>query len=66
MFQVSRIRLRGRVVWLTIAFGCALLLITFVLTFQAKEGQKPAKLVFKGSKSVSVDIPFTLKDVKLP
>jgi hypothetical protein len=36
------------------------------LTFQPQEGQKPAKLVFKGSKSVNVEIPFTLKNVKLP
>jgi hypothetical protein len=36
------------------------------LTYQLKEGQKPAKLVFKGSKIATVEIPFSLKDVKLP
>jgi hypothetical protein len=37
-----------------------------VMTFQPQQGQKAGKLVFMGSKSVSIDIPFTLKDVKLP
>lgn len=36
------------------------------LYFRPQEGQKASKLVFKGSKSVSVEIPFKLKDVKLP
>jgi hypothetical protein len=36
------------------------------LTFQPKEGQKAAKLVFKGSKIATVEIPFSLKDAKLP
>jgi hypothetical protein len=35
------------------------------MTFQLKKDQKPAKLVFKGSKSVNVEIPFTLKNVPL-
>jgi len=35
------------------------------MTFQLQKDQKPAKLVFKGSKSVNVDIPFTLKNVPL-
>jgi hypothetical protein len=37
-----------------------------VLTFQAEKGQEPAKLVYSGRKSLSVEIPFTLKDVPLP
>jgi hypothetical protein len=37
-----------------------------VMQFKLQKDQKPAKLVFKGSKSVNVEIPFTLKDVKLP
>ena len=36
------------------------------MTFQPKEGQKAAKLVFKGSKIATVEVPFSLKDVKLP
>lgn len=36
------------------------------MTFQPQKGQKAAKLVFKGSKIATVEIPFTLKDVKLP
>jgi hypothetical protein len=35
------------------------------MTFQLQKDQKPAKLVFKGSKAVNVDIPFTLKNVPL-
>jgi len=37
-----------------------------VLQFKLEKDQKPAKLVFKGSKSVNVEIPFTLMDVELP
>ena len=36
------------------------------MTFQPQKDQKAAKLVYKGSKSVNVEIPFSLKDVKLP
>ena len=36
------------------------------LTFRLQKGQKPAKLVFKGSKRVNVEIPFSLKNVQLP
>lgn len=35
------------------------------LTFQLPKGQKPARLVFKGSKRVTVDIPFALKNVPI-
>ncbi|MBI1915925.1 MAG: hypothetical protein HYS12_14500 [Planctomycetes bacterium] len=35
------------------------------MTFQLQKDQKAAKLVFKGSKSVNIDIPFTLKNVPL-
>jgi len=35
------------------------------MTFQPQKDQKAAKLVYKGSKSVNVEIPFSLKDVKL-
>ena len=38
----------------------------YQLTYQLKKGQKPAKLVFKGSKLVSVEIPFKLEKVTLP
>ncbi|HZT83348.1 MAG TPA: hypothetical protein VFA26_24165 [Gemmataceae bacterium] len=38
---------------------------TWNLTFQPKKGQEAAKLVFTGSRSVTVDIPFTLKNVPL-
>jgi hypothetical protein len=39
---------------------------TFVLTFQPDKGQEPSKLVYSGRKMLSVEIPFTLKDVPLP
>ncbi len=39
----------------------------YTLTFEpAKDQGEPAKLVFSGSRSVTIDIPFTLKDVPLP
>jgi hypothetical protein len=37
-----------------------------MLTFQAAKDQTPSKLVYSGRKVLSVDIPFTLKDVPLP
>jgi hypothetical protein len=38
-----------------------------VMTFQVQKGQgQPAKLIFSASKSVTIDIPFTLKDITLP
>ena len=37
------------------------------LTYQAQKGQtEPAKLVYTGSRTVLINIPFTLKDVPLP
>jgi hypothetical protein len=36
------------------------------LVFQAEKGQEPSELVFCGRKILSVEIPFTLKDVPLP
>jgi hypothetical protein len=36
------------------------------LTFQLQKGQKPASLVFKGSKRVNIEIPFSFKNVTLP
>jgi outer membrane biosynthesis protein TonB len=39
---------------------------TYELTFEAKEKQgEPAKLIFSGCKTVSVEVPFTLKKVPL-
>ena len=35
-------------------------------TFQLPKDQKVAKLVFSGSRSVAVEVPFTLKNVTLP
>jgi hypothetical protein len=35
------------------------------VVYQLQKDQKPAKLVFKGSKAVNIDIPFTLKNVPL-
>jgi hypothetical protein len=40
---------------------------TYTLSFTpAKDQGPPTKLVMSGSKSITVDIPFTLKDVPLP
>jgi hypothetical protein len=39
--------------------------VDHVLTFQLQKGQDPAKLVYSVSKSTTIDIPFTLKDVKI-
>ena len=38
----------------------------YQLTFRLQKGQKPARLVFKGSKRVNVEIPFRFKNVQLP
>ncbi len=41
--------------------------VTYQFTYhQEKDKPAPAKLVFQGRKSVTIDVPFTLKDVKLP
>ena len=37
-----------------------------VMVFQPQKDQTPSKLVFSGSKSVAIEIPFTLKNVMLP
>jgi hypothetical protein len=37
-----------------------------IMIFQPEKDQKPAKLVFSASKTVAIDIPFTLKNVTLP
>ncbi len=37
-----------------------------IMVFQPAKDQTPAKLVFSGSKTVTIDIPFTLKNVMLP
>jgi hypothetical protein len=36
-----------------------------VLSYKLEKGQMPAKLVYTGSRGVTLDIPFTLKDVPL-
>jgi hypothetical protein len=39
----------------------------YVLTCQPQKGQgEPAKLVYTVSQSVTIDIPFTLRNVPLP
>jgi hypothetical protein len=40
--------------------------VEHTMVFQPQKDQKPAKLVFSGSKIVTIDIPFTLKNVTLP
>jgi hypothetical protein len=40
--------------------------VEYIITTQNPKGAEPAKLVFSGSKRVTVDIPFTLKNVPLP
>jgi hypothetical protein len=37
--------------------------LTYTLSYQLQKGQVPAKLVYTGSRSVTLDIAFTLKDV---
>ncbi len=41
-------------------------MLQHVLTFQAENGQEPAKLVYSGRKVLNLEIPFTLKDAPLP
>jgi len=38
----------------------------YILTFQVEKGREPAKLVYSVSKSATIDIPFTLKDIAIP
>jgi len=40
--------------------------IEHVLMFQVAKGQEPAKLVYSTSKSVMIDVPFSLKEVTIP
>ena len=37
-----------------------------VLIFKPEKDQEPAKLVYTARKVLSVDVPFTLKDVPMP
>jgi hypothetical protein len=37
----------------------------YTMTYRLAKGQQPAKLIFSGHRTVSLDIPFTLKDVPL-
>jgi hypothetical protein len=39
--------------------------LTYTLEYKLEKGQEPAKLLFSGSKTATVDIPFTFKDVPL-
>ena len=48
------------------ADGNGTLTVQHLVTFKAEKGQATAgKLVFSGSRSLSVEVPFTLKDVPL-
>ena len=39
----------------------------YVVSFQKKTGQaEPAKLIYSGSRTVTVDVPFELHDIPLP
>ena len=40
--------------------------LEYIAIFQLAKEQQVAKLVYSGSRIVTVDIPFTLKDVTLP
>ena len=46
--------------------GAAGILVEHVMVFLPKKDQKPTKLVFSGSKSVAIEVPFALKNVTLP
>ena len=37
--------------------------ITYTLGYKLQKGQVPAKLVYTAGRSITFDIPFTLKDV---
>jgi hypothetical protein len=50
-----------------VAAGGGPAMMGFQIVYKPEKGQPvPAKLVFKGRKSVTIDVPFTLKDVPLP
>ena len=40
--------------------------VEYSLTFLLQKDQVPAKLAYNSSRYVTLDIPFTLKDVPLP
>ncbi len=50
----------------TVVNGVATVTQSLYLTFQPEKDQAPAKLVYNARKVLSVDVPFTLKDVPLP
>ena len=50
----------------TVINGVVMTTQVYLLTFQADKDQEPAKLVYSGRKILSVEVPFTLKDVPLP
>ncbi len=50
----------------TVVNGVAMVTQSLYLTFQPEKDQAPAKLVYNARKLLSVDVPFTLKDVPLP
>ena len=47
-------------------FGLSSRELTLTVNMNGKGNSKPAKLVLKGSRTVDVEIPFTLKNVPLP
>ena len=51
---------------ITVVNGVGTATQTYTLTFQPEKDQEPSKLVYMGRKVLSVDVPFTLKDVPLP
>jgi len=40
--------------------------LEYAAIFQLQKGQEVARLVYSGSRNVTIEVPFTLKDVKLP
>ncbi len=52
---------------MAMAGGGQMFVITYTFLCQpGKDQGQPAKLVYSGRKRVTIDIPFTLKDVPLP
>lgn len=59
-FPITRVSANSRVA------AAGAIETTYELTFETKKGQdQPAKLIFSGSRTVTVEVPFTLKDVPL-
>ncbi|HMC65893.1 MAG TPA: hypothetical protein VKI65_13220, partial [Gemmataceae bacterium] len=59
-YQLVGVNSQGRANGKTIVYE-------YTLTYKLAKGQgDPAKLIFSGQRLVTVDIPFTLKDVPLP